>query len=179
MPVSMCAPAALARAWLPPPRPFPLVPCCSLTLATVVSQDEFPGVFRFSVPVMPSDDDHVVTSPYNALLAASCLITEADCVLPLENQALLNICERLAAASGTKKPGSSITGGEGGGTRAAARPWDAMNGLAANLLLHVTSSVRFAGSLNLDLNDITTNLVGEGCVGVTGMVVGGVGGCLG
>jgi tubulin epsilon len=34
-----------------------------------------------------------------------------------------------------------------------------MNGIAANLLLHVTSSVRFEGTLNTDLNDITMNLV--------------------
>jgi tubulin epsilon len=35
-----------------------------------------------------------------------------------------------------------------------------MNGLAANLLLHLTSSIRFEGTLNTDLNDITMNLVG-------------------
>jgi hypothetical protein len=34
-----------------------------------------------------------------------------------------------------------------------------MNGVAANLLLHLTSSVRFEGTLNTDLNDITMNLV--------------------
>lgn len=34
-----------------------------------------------------------------------------------------------------------------------------MNGIAANMLLHLTSSVRFEGALNVDLNEITTNLV--------------------
>jgi hypothetical protein len=34
-----------------------------------------------------------------------------------------------------------------------------MNGIAASLLLNLTSSVRFEGSLNVDLNDITMNLV--------------------
>jgi tubulin epsilon len=33
-----------------------------------------------------------------------------------------------------------------------------MNGVAASLLLGVTSSVRFEGSLNVDLNEITNNL---------------------
>jgi hypothetical protein len=47
-----------------------------------------------------------------------------------------------------------------------------MNGLAANLLLHLTSSIRFEGTLNTDLNDITMNLVG-------GWVGGWVGGQLG
>lgn len=34
-----------------------------------------------------------------------------------------------------------------------------MNGIAANMLLHLTSSMRFEGALNVDLNEITTNLV--------------------
>ncbi len=34
-----------------------------------------------------------------------------------------------------------------------------MNAVAANLLLHTTASVRFEGPLNVDLNDITMNLV--------------------
>ena len=34
-----------------------------------------------------------------------------------------------------------------------------MNGIAASMLLNMTSSVRFDGSLNVDLNDITMNLV--------------------
>ena len=34
-----------------------------------------------------------------------------------------------------------------------------MNGVAASMLLNMTSSMRFEGSLNVDLNDITMNLV--------------------
>jgi hypothetical protein len=34
-----------------------------------------------------------------------------------------------------------------------------MNGIAASMLLNLTSSVRFAGPLNVDLNEITVNLV--------------------
>jgi hypothetical protein len=34
-----------------------------------------------------------------------------------------------------------------------------MNGIAATMLLNMTSSMRFEGSLNVDLNDITMNLV--------------------
>ena len=41
----------------------------------------------------------------------------------------------------------------------AGKPFDNMNGVAANMLLNMTSSVRFEGSLNVDLNDITMNLV--------------------
>lgn len=36
--------------------------------------------------MFPSEDDDVVTSPYNALMACSKLVEHADVVLPLENQ---------------------------------------------------------------------------------------------
>ena len=39
------------------------------------------------------------------------------------------------------------------------KAFDSMNGIAANMLLHLTSSMRFEGVLNVDLNEITTNLV--------------------
>jgi tubulin epsilon len=58
------------------------------------AQDQFPEVFRFTASVFPSEDDDVVTSPYNALLACSKLVEHADCVLPLENQALIDIVNR-------------------------------------------------------------------------------------
>lgn len=144
-------------------------------------------MFRFSCPVFPSEDDHVVTSPYNATLAASVLVNSAHCVLPLENQALAAISTRLEAAaagkgSAAKRAGAMAAGrgstaatanlgGMGSGSSAAGAGgkgladkqggWDVMNGLAANLLLHLTSSIRFEGSLNTDLNDITMNLVGD------------------
>lgn len=37
--------------------------------------------------------------------------------------------------------------------------FDSMNGLVARLLTDLTASMRFAGYLNVDLNEITTNLV--------------------
>ena len=39
------------------------------------------------------------------------------------------------------------------------RPFDRMNSLVGHLLNNLTSSMRFEGSLNLDLNEITMNLV--------------------
>jgi len=36
--------------------------------------------------VFPSEDDDVVTSPYNSVLALQQLTEFADCVLPIENQ---------------------------------------------------------------------------------------------
>jgi tubulin epsilon len=34
-----------------------------------------------------------------------------------------------------------------------------MNNIVANLLLNMTSSMRFEGDMNVDINDIVTNLV--------------------
>ena len=39
------------------------------------------------------------------------------------------------------------------------KPFDSMNNIVANMLLNLTSSSRFDGSLNVDLNEITMNLV--------------------
>ena len=49
-------------------------------------EDEFPDVYRFNVPVYPSLDDDVITSPYNCVLATRQLTEGADCVMPIENQ---------------------------------------------------------------------------------------------
>lgn len=50
-------------------------------------EEEFPEVCRIVTAVYPSaDDDDVITSPYNSVLAMSELTEHADCVLPVENQ---------------------------------------------------------------------------------------------
>jgi tubulin epsilon len=135
-------------------------------------QDEYPGTLRFSVPVLPSADDDVVTSPYNAVLAAAALARAASAALPLDNAALAAAAARIEAAAAAGHTRSAHTApvaaaaaavsGDGSAAAArsgAARAWGTMNGLAASLLLHLTSSVRFEGSLNTDLSDITVNLV--------------------
>ena len=120
--------------------------------------DEYPGTFRFTTSVFPSEDDDVVTSPYNALLSLSKLVEFADCVLPIENQSLMEVAMRVeggrGGAGGASVPTPGVMQEPGKG-----KPYDAMNGIAANMLLNMTSSVRFEGSLNVDLNDITMNLV--------------------
>lgn len=53
-------------------------------------EEEFPEVCRIVTAVYPSaDDDDVITSPYNSVLAMSELTEHADCVLPVENQVCL------------------------------------------------------------------------------------------
>ncbi|XP_061166870.1 tubulin epsilon chain-like [Saccostrea echinata] len=134
--------------------------------------DEYPDVYRFVTAVYPSSEDDVVTSPYNSVLAMRELTDKADCVLPIENQALVDIVNKISqsvpsaklgkrvfTASGVKA-GSAISEGEGGLSKPSdERPFDSMNNILANLLLNMTSSARFEGSLNVDLNEITMNLV--------------------
>ncbi|EDO46346.1 predicted protein [Nematostella vectensis] len=137
--------------------------------------DDYPDVYRFTTAVYPSADDDVITSPYNSVLAMHQLTEHADCVLPIENQALVDICNKVSSSLPPSRPGkrvmatdsshshvksnSAITSGEGGITKGADKPFDAMNNIVANLILNMTSSARFEGSLNVDLNEITMNLV--------------------
>eukprot|EP00803_Ostreobium_quekettii_P008601 evm.model.scf_931.5 EVM.evm.TU.scf_931.5 scf_931:34632-42741(-) len=132
-----------------------------------ILEDEYPNIYRFATSVFPSSDDDVVTSPYNSLLSLASLIHHADCVTPVDNEALLDICKmvELKARRGDTLPGSEISGPTSRRTASAeakknkGNPFDSMNGIAASLLLNLTSSMRFEGSLNVDLNEITMNLV--------------------
>jgi hypothetical protein len=45
--------------------------------------DSFPDVYRFNSCVFPSEDDDVITSPYNSMLvrvASDCVWRECECV---------------------------------------------------------------------------------------------------
>ena len=123
--------------------------------------DEFPDVYRFSVSVFPSEEDDVVTSPYNAMLSCAALAEHADCVMPVENQALMDLVASIENKTGAgSRRGSALSGVDGGDVAGhGGTPWDGMNGIAANLLLNLTSGMRFDGSLNVDINEVTTNLV--------------------
>ncbi|KAI6654095.1 hypothetical protein LOD99_2941 [Oopsacas minuta] len=108
--------------------------------------DEYKHVYKFSVPVFPSVDDDVITSPYNSVLAMRLLSDISDCVLPFDNEALIDIT-KLTGASAKKDPLKKE------------KPFDRMNDIVAGLLLNLTSSARFEGTLNVDLNEIAMNMV--------------------
>ena len=101
-------------------------------------------------------------------------------MLPVDNQSLFTIYERILLAKGKKPSSSLIDNGssarkiydhqkEGKKNEA----FNTMNNIVANLLLNMTrfqsqplsftniftSSMRFEGSMNVDINDIVTNLV--------------------
>lgn len=56
------------------------------TFLLKVLEDEFPEVYRFVTSIYPSNEDDVITSPYNSILALKELNEHADCVLPIDNQ---------------------------------------------------------------------------------------------
>ena len=69
----------------------------------------------FRSPCFPPEDDDVVTSPYNAMLSCAALAEHADCVMPVENQALMDIVTSIEAKSGTAVTarGSALSGLDG------------------------------------------------------------------
>ncbi|ORX45805.1 tubulin nucleotide-binding domain-like protein [Piromyces finnis] len=166
-------------------------------------RDEYPTIYRFSTAVFPNcKDDDVITSPYNSLLSLNELSKSADCVFPLDNKALIEICERVSQqitkASTTYKDStlklkkannssgkefdplslkvressihhtivdsftkqnimSSLQRNYPGEFKV--RPFDYMNNIVSQMLLNLTSSMRFPGDLNVDINEISMNLV--------------------
>eukprot|EP00842_Homolaphlyctis_polyrhiza_P004578 jgi/Hompol1/5120/HPOL_000431-RA len=135
-------------------------------------RDEFPRVHSFVAAIVPSPTDDVVTSPYNSMLSLHQMQQHADCVLPIDNLSLGGIYERIHSKSDVgslaRKRGSALTDSsvltQPGIFRPAvmrpkAEPFDTMNNIVANLLLNMTSSMRFEGTLNVDINDIVTNLI--------------------
>uniref|UniRef100_A0A452VNQ3 Tubulin epsilon chain n=1 Tax=Ursus maritimus TaxID=29073 RepID=A0A452VNQ3_URSMA len=137
------------------------------TFLLKVLEDEFPEVYRFVTSIYPSGEDDVITSPYNSILAMKELNEHADCVLPIDNQSLFDIISKidLMVNSGklgtTVKPKSLVTSSAGAVKKRHQKPFDAMNNIVANLILiSITpNSARFEGSLNMDLNEISMNLV--------------------
>ena len=117
----------------------------------------------------------------------------ADCVMPIDNQSLINIVYKVESffSSSNSSNNNNNSGSihkanlntkrydpskvvfsqlAGSGTiisneqsvsalKRNEKPFDSMNNIVANMLLNLTSSSRFEGSLNVDLNEITMNLV--------------------
>jgi tubulin epsilon len=147
--------------------------------------DEYKEIHRFVVACYPSADDDVITSPYNCVLAMKQLTEFADCIMPIDNQSLINIVNKVENACNTNTSSNNNSTFSQGLRRAdsskvlpnikntiissanttsaekksSEKPFDSMNNIVANMLLNLTSSSRFEGSLNVDLNEITMNLV--------------------
>ncbi|KAF8560498.1 hypothetical protein P879_09145 [Paragonimus westermani] len=80
-----------------------------------------------------------VVEPYNSILTTHTTLEHSNCAFMVDNEAIYDICKRKL----------NIT-----------RPTYAnLNRLIAQVVSSVTASLRFEGSLNVDLNEFQTNLV--------------------
>ncbi|KAH0499200.1 hypothetical protein TgHK011_006406 [Trichoderma gracile] len=93
---------------------------------------------EFAVYPAPRTSSAVV-EPYNAVLSTHSTIEHSDCTFLVDNEAVYDICKRNLDIS---------------------RPsFDHLNRLIAQVVSSITSSLRFDGALNVDLNEFQTNLV--------------------
>ena len=80
-----------------------------------------------------------VVEPYNAVLSTHSTIENSDCTFLVDNEAVYEICRRNLDVP---------------------RPqFEHLNRLVAQVVSSITSSLRFDGALNVDLNEFQTNLV--------------------
>ncbi|KAF4978088.1 hypothetical protein FZEAL_5478 [Fusarium zealandicum] len=93
---------------------------------------------EFAVYPAPRTSTAVV-EPYNAVLSTHSTIENSDCTFLVDNEAVYDICRRNLDIP---------------------RPsYQHLNRLIAQVVSSITSSLRFDGALNVDLNEFQTNLV--------------------
>ncbi|KAL6908664.1 Tubulin/FtsZ, GTPase domain-containing protein [Trichoderma evansii] len=93
---------------------------------------------EFTVYPAPRTSSAVV-EPYNAVLSTHSTIEHSDCTFLVDNEAVYEVCRRNLDI---------------------ARPsFNHLNNLIAQVVSSITSSLRFDGALNVDLNEFQTNLV--------------------
>ncbi|KAJ1837934.1 alpha-tubulin, partial [Coemansia sp. RSA 486] len=82
---------------------------------------------------------NAVVEPYNSILTTHTTLEHADCSFMVDNEAIYDICHRNLGI---------------------ARPtFSNLNRLIAQIVSSITASLRFEGSLNVDLTEFQTNLV--------------------
>lgn len=80
-----------------------------------------------------------VVEPYNSILTTHTTLEHTDCAFMVDNEAIYEICQRNLDVS---------------------RPtYTHLNRMIAQVVSSITASLRFEGSLNVDLNEFQTNLV--------------------
>lgn len=93
---------------------------------------------EFSVYPAPQMSTSVV-EPYNSILTTHTTLEHSDCSFMVDNEAIYDICRRNLDIE---------------------RPsYENLNRLIAQVVSSITASLRFDGSLNVDLNEFQTNLV--------------------
>ncbi|KAJ3343763.1 Tubulin alpha-2 chain [Gonapodya sp. JEL0774] len=93
---------------------------------------------EFSVYPAPMVSTAVV-EPYNSILTTHTTLEHSDCSFIVDNEAIYSICKRNLDVE---------------------RPtYSNLNRIIAQVVSSITASLRFEGSLNVDLNEFQTNLV--------------------
>lgn len=93
---------------------------------------------EFSVYPAPLLSSSVV-EPYNSILTTHTTLEHSDCSFMVDNEAIYDICKRNLGVS--------------------APSYTNLNRIIAQVVSSITASLRFDGSLNVDLNEFQTNLV--------------------
>ncbi|XP_078390305.1 tubulin alpha-1C chain-like [Cetorhinus maximus] len=93
---------------------------------------------EFSVYPAPQISTAVV-EPYNSVLVTHCTLEHSDCAFMVDNEAIYDVCRRNLEI---KQP-----------------TYTNLNRLVAQVVSSITASLRFEGTLNVDLAEFQTNLV--------------------
>jgi len=80
-----------------------------------------------------------VVEPYNSVLTTHTTLEHSDCSFMVDNEAIYDICKKNLGVVSPSFPN--------------------LNRLIAQVVSSITASLRFDGSLNVDLNEFQTNLV--------------------
>lgn len=103
-------------------------------------RERYPKVPIFTFSIFPNPKiSETVVEPYNTILTLSNLIKYASASIVLDNEALFDIAEKKLEIENPSL--------------------EDLNGVIANVLTNITASLRFSGTLNLDLGKLVTNLV--------------------
>jgi len=95
---------------------------------------------KLSFAISPSPQvSTAVVEPYNSVLSTHALLEHTDCTFCLDNEALYDVCRRNL---GVERP-----------------TYTNLNRLIAQVISSLTASLRFDGTLNVDVNEFQTNLV--------------------
>jgi len=95
---------------------------------------------KLSFAISPSPQvSTAVVEPYNSVLSTHALLEHTDCTFCLDNEALYDVCRRNL---GVERP-----------------TYTNLNRLISQVISSLTASLRFDGTLNVDVNEFQTNLV--------------------
>lgn len=101
---------------------------------------EYGKTLKLGFTLFPSPKvSTAVVEPYNAVLSTQSMIEHTDIVVQLDNEAIYNICKK---ALNIEKPS-----------------YKNLNRLISQTISSLTTSLRFDGSMNVDISEFQTNLV--------------------